>query len=228
SLAASAKSDAGETLKTAGTVSMEPFVLEGSVEVAGVPLKRYAPFYESLVTFDIDDGTADLGTKYRFSTGPGANTTLSALSATLRSPRLKKRGAKEPFFAAPFVKMTGTSLDLGKHDLALGEISSDGGLLAVVRGKDGNADLAELMARPSPDAPPEPPSAPWHVALGRLALDGYTVRIEDHATGRPARYALTKTGISLGGFSTARDAKGTLSVRFGMNGRGTASAKGPV
>jgi outer membrane protein OmpA-like peptidoglycan-associated protein len=228
SLAASAKSDAGETLKTTGTVSMEPFVLEGDVEIAGLPLKRYAPFYESLVTFDVDDGTLDLDTKYRFSTGPGANTTLSALSANLRSPRLKKRGAKEPFFAAPFVKMTGTSLDLGKHDLALGEISSDGGLLAVVRGKDGNADLAELMARPSPDARPEPPSAPWSVALGKLALDGYTVRIEDHATGRPARYALTKTGISLEGFSTARDAKGTLSVRFGMNGRGTASAKGPV
>ena len=124
--------------------------------------------------------------------------------------------------------MTGTSLDLGKHDLALGEISSDGGLLAVVRGKDGNADLAELMARPSPDAPPAPPSAPWNVALGKFALDGYTVRIEDHATGRPARYALTKTGLSLEGFSTARDAKGTLSVRFGVNGRGTASAKGPV
>ena len=228
SVEASAKSDAGETLKNTGTVSMEPFVLEGTVEIAGLPLKRYAPFYESLVTFDVDDGTLDLATRYRFSTGSDANTTLSALSATLRSPRLRRRGAKEPFFQAPSVKMTGTSLDLGKHDLAVGEISSDGGLLAVVRGKDGNADLAELMARPSPDAHPEPPSAPWTVALGKLALDAYTVRIEDHATGRPARYALTKTAISLERFSTAHDAKGTLSVRFGVNGRGTASAKGPV
>ncbi len=228
SVEASAKSDAGETLKDTGTISMEPFVTEGTFEIAGLPLKRYAPFYESLVTFDVDDGTLDVGTKYRFSTGPDANTTLSALSATLRSPRLRRRDAKEPFFKAPMVKMTGTSVDLAKHDVALGDISSDGGLLAVVRGKDGNADLADLMARPSPDAPPEPPSAPWNVTLGRLALDGYTVRIEDHATGRPARYALTKTSLSLESFSTARDAKGTLSVRFGINGRGTASAKGPV
>jgi outer membrane protein OmpA-like peptidoglycan-associated protein len=228
SLEVLAKSDAGETLKNTSTVSMEPFVLEGTVEVAGLVLKRYAPFYERLVTFDVDDGTLDLATKYRFSTGADANTTLSALSATLRSPRLRRRDAKEPFFKAKFVKMTGTSLDLGKHDIALGEISSDGGLLAVVRGKDGNADLAELMARLPPDARPEPPSAPWSVALGRLALDGYTVHIEDHATGRPARYALTKTGLSLENFSTARDAKGALSVRFGVNGRGTASAKGPV
>jgi outer membrane protein OmpA-like peptidoglycan-associated protein len=228
SLEVLAKSEAGETLKNTGTVSMEPFVLEGTVEVAGLALKRYAPFYEGLVTFDVDDGTLDLATKYRFSTGADANTTLSALSATLRSPRLRRRDAKEPFFKAPFVKMTGTSLDLGKHDIALGEISSDGGLLAVARGKDGNADLAELMARLPPDGRPEPPSAPWSVALGRLALDGYKVQIEDHATGRPARYALTKTGLSLENFSTARDAKGALSVRFGVNGRGTASAKGPV
>ncbi|HSB36770.1 MAG TPA: DUF748 domain-containing protein, partial [Thermoanaerobaculia bacterium] len=228
SLEVSAKTDAGETLKDAGTVSMEPFVLEGAFEIAGLPLKRYAPFYEDIVTFDVDDGTLDLGTKYRFSTGADANTTLTALSATLRSPRLRRRNAKEPFFKAPLVKMAGTSLDLAKHGLALGEISSDGGLLAVVRGKDGNADLAELMARPSPDARPEPPSAPWNVTLGRLALDGYTVRIEDHATGRPARYSLTKTGLSLENFSTANDAKGMLSVRFGINGRGTASAKGPV
>ena len=228
SLEASARSDAGETLKDTGTISMEPFVVEGAFEIAGLPLKRYAPFYESLVTFDVDDGTLDMGTKYRFSTGADANTTLSGLSATLRSPRLRRRDAKEPFFKAPLVKMTGTSVDLAKHDVALGDISSDGGLLAVVRGKDGNADLAELMARPSPDAPPEPPSAPWNVALGRLALDGYTVRIEDHATGRPARYSLTKTGLSLESFSTARDAKGMLSVTFGINGRGTASAKGPV
>ena len=234
SLEASAKTDAGETLKNTGTVSMEPFVVEGTIEIAGLPLKRYAPFYESLVTFDVDDGTLDLGTKYRYSTGPDANTTLSALSATLRSPRLRRRDAREPFFKAMFVKMTGTSLDLGKHDLALGEVSSDGGFLAVARGKDGNADLAELMAHPPADARPEPPSAPeppsipWNATLGRLALDGYTVRIEDLATGRPARYALTKTNLSLENFSTARDTKATLSVRFGVNGRGTASAKGPV
>ncbi len=228
SLEASAKSDAGEMLKDTGTISMEPFVMEGTFEITGLPLKRYAPFSESLVAFDVDDGTLDVGTKYRFSTGPDANTTLSAFSATLRSARLRRRGAKEPFFKAPFVKMTGTSVDLAKHDIALGDISSDGGLLAVVRGKDGNADFADLTARPSPDARPAPPSVPWNVSLARLALDGYTIRIEDHATGRPARYALTKTGLSLENFSTARDAKGTLSVRFGINGRGTASAKGPV
>jgi hypothetical protein len=146
----------------------------------------------------------------------------------LKSPRLRKRGEKKPFFEAPSVRVAGTSLDLGKHDVVLGEISSSGGVLAVLRGKDGNADLAALMAEPSSAAPPEPPSAPWSVALGRFALDGYTFRIEDLATDQPARYALTKTSLSLENFSTTSGTRGTLSVLFGLNGKGTASAKGPV
>ena len=78
-------------------------------------------------------------------------------------------------------------------------------------------------------APPQgPPSAPWAIALRKLTLDGYTIRIDDRATERPARYALTKTDLSLEGFSTAPGKRATLSVRFGINGRGMASASGPV
>ena len=228
SVEASMKTDAGETLRNTGTVSMEPLVLEGKVEIGGVPLKRYTPFYEKLLKFDIDDGVLDLATKYAYSTGSNANTTLTGLNAILKSPRLRKRDQKKPFFESPSIGISGGSLDLGKHDLTFGEIESAGGVLAVVRDKDGNADLAALMAEPPPNASPEPPSAPWSVALGKLALDRYTVRIEDFAAGRPARYSLTKTNISLENFSTTSDKRATLSVQFGINGKGTASAQGPV
>ena len=246
SIEASAKTDAGETIKNAGTVTMEPFVLEGRVEIAGLPLKRYAPYYAAQVKFDVDDGVLDLATKYRYSSGAKANadSIVSELAATLKSPRLRKREEKKPFFDAPAIKVAGGSFDLGKHDLAVGEIASAGGTLSVVRDKDGNADLASLMVQPSaPPAggtaqagPAEAPASatpaaavvPWKVALGKLSLDEYTIRIEDHATVRPARYALTKLALSLEHVSTEKGARGALSLRFGINGRGSASAKGEV
>jgi len=223
-----AKSDAGETLKNTGTVSLEPFVLEGEFAVGGLQLKRYQQFLDDLVKFDIDDGVLDLKTKYRFSTGANANTTLTGLSAELKSPLLKKRGEKVAFFRAPSVTLAKTTLDLGKHDAAVGELASTGGVLAVVRGKDGNTDLTNLMAGPPPGAPREPPPAPWNLALGRLALDGYTVKVEDRATVRPARYSLTKLDLLLEKLSTARGAKGMLAARFGVDGKGVAAAKGSV
>ena len=71
------------------------------------------------------------------------------------------------------------------------------------------ADLAALVPKSDPDAPPAPP---WDVALRRLALHDYTVRMDDRAVGRPARYGLTKTDLVLEGLSTAKGSKGALSV----------------
>ncbi|MGH9442427.1 MAG: DUF748 domain-containing protein [Thermoanaerobaculia bacterium] len=249
SLALSCKSDSGETLKGAGTLSIDPFALDGSVEIGGVALKRYSPFFQRLVTFDVDDGVLDLATKFRVSGGPKGDTSLSGLTAALRSPRLRRRGEKNPFFQASAVKLTDTSLDLGKRIAALGELSSSAGLLAVVRDKDGNLDVTNLTPATPPDTSPAvpvqpspaaseerspeperpPPSeAPWSVSLGRLALDGFTVRVEDRAPDRIARYDLTKASLRLENVSTAKGSRGTLSIRFGLDGKGTASAKGPV
>ncbi len=227
----SAKTDAGETIRNVGTVTMEPLVVQGRVELTGMPLKRYAPFYEAQVRFDVDDGVLDLATRYRYSTGAEANSILSELAAALKSPRLRKRDEKKPFFEAPALTVSGASLDLGKHDVVVGEIATAGGVLSVTRDKEGNADLAKLAAEAPPGAPAQASTAaaaPWNVALRKLSLETYTVHIQDFAPDRPAKYALTKLGVLLENVSMARDAKGALSVRFGINGRGSASAKGDV
>ncbi len=230
SLEASAKSDAGETLKNTGSVSISPFFLEGEFSLGGLQLKRYQPFYAGLVTFDVDDGVLDLKTKYRFATGEKAATSLTGLSAALKSPRLRKRGEKEPFFKAPSVTLAETALDLTKRNAAVGEITSAGGVLAVVRGKDGSVDLFKLMAEPPAGAHPgpPPPAEPWSATLGKLAFDGYTVKITDLEMVRPARYSLTKLNVALENASTERGAKATLAARFGVDGKGVASAKGPI
>src|SRR6266542_4132368 len=209
--------------------STEPLVLEGEVAAGGVPLARYQPFLDSFVRFDFEDGVLDLKTKYRYADGAKAAITLAGLSAELKSPRLTKRGEKEPFFRAPSVTLTATSLDLGKRGAVVGELASTGGNLAVTRERDGSVDLAKLAVEgAAPAEAKTTPPAPWILSLGRLALDQYTFRINDRANRLPARYALTKTDLRLEKFSTAKGSKAELAVRFGVDGRGVASAKGPV
>ncbi len=236
SVDASATGDAGETLKSAGTVTSEPLALEGTLEVGGLPLKRYAGFLESFVAVAIDDGVLDLKTRYRYSAGKDAVTklqSLSGLSVALKAPRLRKPGEKKPFFMAPFLTVAETLLDFAAHDVVLGQLASAGGFLAVVRGKDGDADIAKLMAgpprsAPAPAATAASAEAPWKFAVRKVALDGYTVKIEDWALSRPARYSLTKLNLLLENVSSVPGGKATLKTRFGVDGKGSASAQGPV
>jgi outer membrane protein OmpA-like peptidoglycan-associated protein len=223
-----ARSDAGETFRNTGKVSMTPVGLEGEFTAAGLALERYQPFYRELVKFDVDRGTLDLKTRYRFTPGKDGNTTLSSLSAEVASPRLTRRGEKQPFFQAKSVTLGVTALDLAKHEATVGELASAGGVLAVRRDKDGNADITDLMADRPPGAPTRAPAAPWKIVFARFALDGYTVKVDDREPERPARYALTKLNLELRNLSTERGARATLAARFGVDGRGVASAKGPV
>jgi len=222
------KSDAGEIFRNTGALSMAPLSLEGEVAITGLPLRRYEPFYRELLKFDVDDGVLDLKTRYRVTTGANANTTLSGLSAELAHPQLTRRGEKKPFFQARSVALAETAVDLAKRDAAVGELTSAGGVLAVARDKDGNADVTDLLAQ-TPRRTPAPASpTPWKFGVGRLALDGYTVKVDDRAPDRRARYALTKLNLELRNLSTERGTKATLATRFGVDGRGVASAKGPV
>ncbi len=224
----SAKADAGEVLRNAGTVSMEPLAFEGTLSVDGVPLKRYTTLLDEFVPLAFEDGILALKTRYRWTTGREPNTTLSGLSVEVKSPRVRKKSEKEPFFKAASLTVADMSLDLAKHALVLGDLESTNGTLAVVREKDGSADLMKLVPPPPAGTPPSPPSAPWDVVLKRIALRGYTVRMDDRNVGRPARYALTKTDLVLENLSSATASKGAVALTFGVNGKGFASAGGAV
>jgi hypothetical protein len=227
---ASARSDAGETFRNAGTLSMDPaaVAVAGTYSVEGAPLKRYTTFVDEFLPVALDAGVLGLKTRYTFSTGKDANTTLSDLAVTITSPRVRKKSEKEPFFTAASLAMTGSSLDVGKHAFVLGDFTGTNGFLAFVREKNGSADLMELTPKPKPDAPPPPSSAPWDVTLGKVDLRGWTVKIDDRGWDHAARYALTKADVLLENLSTAKGSKGTLAVRFGVDGKGVASAKGAV
>ena len=139
----------------------------GTFSVDGAPLKRYTTYVDEFVPVAVDAGVLSLKTGYVFSTGKDANTTLSDVSITVVSPRLRKKAEKEPFFKAATVEATASSLDLSRHALVLGGLRSTNGFLAIVREKDGNADLAELAPKPKPGAPP----LPLVCAVGRHAQE---------------------------------------------------------
>jgi hypothetical protein len=54
--------DADETLRETGELTFAPLAAHGTVEVAGLPLRRYAAYYRDPVAFEVRDGVLGLST----------------------------------------------------------------------------------------------------------------------------------------------------------------------
>ncbi len=236
-LSFTAKSDAGETLKHEGTFTLQPVSAEGSVQLTGVPLKRYAPFYEKTLLADLE-GTLDLGGRYKLTGGVNGDTTVTGLSAGLHALKARKRRAAEPFLAVPAATLEGGEMDLARRSLALGSLSTRGGFLAVRREADGSIDVLKLTGgSPAETAnggagdPPQPAGkavSPWRLSVRKLSVDAYTLKIDDLAPGKPAHLVLSPTNVLLENFATSGPEHGSLSASFTLGKKGLATANGPV
>lgn len=229
------QSEAKESLKVAGDFSVEPAASEGSVELKGIPIRKYSPYFRENVLFDVEDAQLNLQTRYSFSkTGERPEFKLSGLAADLNSLRLKKRGEKEDFLKIPVISIKGMDADLSKKELMVGSFSTQKGLAAIKRLNDGRLNVDGLM----PSAPPkeEKPrkvkkgqtEKPWQILVKDLALEGYTVKVEDLMPHHPVAMTIEKIRVTGKNISTAKNNKGKLAASLILNRKGTLSTNGTV
>ncbi|MDD5563033.1 MAG: DUF748 domain-containing protein [Thermoanaerobaculaceae bacterium] len=231
----SAASDAGETLRETGELTFSPLAAHGTIELAGVPLRRYAAYYRDAIAFDVAGGVLGLSTGYAWS-GRGDGWTFANLAGTLRSLRLHRPGERGDFLAVPNTALTGSAFDLATRTVALGELSLSDARLAVARGRDGVWNLATLLP-PAPASPPAPAvtatptaaaaaPAAWTFAVKRFALERARVDVDDALPAQPVHLVLAPLALTATDISTAPGVRGRLAARAGVNGSGTISLAG--
>jgi flagellar motor protein MotB len=235
----STQTEAKETVKVQGQVSMDPLWTEGTVEVASVTLKKYSPYYSDEVLFSIEDGRLDLSSRYRYAARekePEIN--LLGLSLSLNSLRLRKAGDKGDFLKVPALSIKETDLDLTGRQLSIGSFSTQKGELFVKRLANGDVDLLKLI--PPPSAAKEPPKKapavrkpvvpekPWLVSLKEMLLDGYAVRVTDQTTHDPVNLTVQSLRVRGENISTAKNSKAKIAASLLLNGKGSLSASGVV
>jgi len=235
----SLKTEAKENIKLEGDFSIDPLQVEGSVEVKSVLLKKYSPYYQDSILFDIEDGRLDLSTRYKYAKGekepqiilPGISLILSAL-------RLKKAEENEDFLKIPSFSIKETELDLTKRELKIGGFSTQKGELSIKRSNNGELNVLKLISSPSgPKEIPKEPSKeekskaaekPWLVSLRNLSVDNYTIRVEDRTPSEPVTMAVENVKIKGENISTAKNSKGKLSLSLLLNQKGTISTTGTI
>jgi uncharacterized protein involved in outer membrane biogenesis len=234
----SAASDAGETLRENGELTFSPLAARGTIELAGVPLRRYAAYYRDAIAFDVADGVLGVSTGYAW-TGRGDGWTLSDLAGSLRALRLHRAGGRGDFLSVPSAALTGSSLDLAARTVALGQLSWSGARLAVTRGRDAVWNLATLLpaapattATPATATPAATPTAvaptSWTFAVKRFALERARVDVDDALPAQPVHLVLAPLALTATDISTAPGARGRLAARARVDGSGTISFAGGV
>ena len=149
--ALSVMSEAKENIRLEGELSVEPLWAEGGFEIKSVPLKKYSPYYQDQILFNLEDGRLNFSTRYQYAKGEKEpEISLSELSVILNSLRLKRPDEKEDFLKIPALSVKNTLVDVTEKKLTVGSFSTEKGMLALNRFKNGELDLQKLF-------PPSPP-----------------------------------------------------------------------
>ncbi len=231
----SLQTEAKEGLKASGDFSVDPMAAEGTVEIKGVPVKKYSPYFSEKVLFNIEDARLDLQTKYNFSkTGKEPEIRLSGMSATLNSLRLKKRDEKDDFLRIPVIAIKETDVDLSKKELVIGNFLTQKGLISIKRYKDGklNVEGLTISAPGKEDKPLEgtrgQAEKPWLVFVKAFSVERYAVKVADLVPRQPVAIAVDNIRATGKDITTAKKGRGRISLSLLLNKKGSLSTNGTV
>ena len=161
----------GGTLRQQGTLRLTPLAASGKLSLEGIEPKRFAPYYNKLIAFDVGAGTLRLGASYEFDQ-EGERTKLRVADAFvgLADLALRRPGARDDFFRLAALDVRGGKVDLAARTVSVAEIVTRGGRVRAARDAQGVVDLTALTPsaarrppprrRPSASPPRRPTSAP--------------------------------------------------------------------
>ncbi len=237
--------DQTATVQVNTAVGLDPLRAEGKVEVAGVVLKRYAPYYKDRVPWDAQDGILDLTTNYRVAQAKDVfDVKLAGLTTSLKALRLTTRDTKQEFLSIPSLTVKNTAVDLLQQDVAVGDLSTEGGTVLVSRSHEGEINFVKLLprttaaaaslaeapeaARPTGAPISAQPARPWTVKAGTISVAQYKIQVTDAVPSEPVNLVVEDLNVKVENLSTAPNSPpGKAAVAFRLD-KGTVSSEGAV
>ena len=232
--------EAGEAFELKGSLTLSPLSSEGTVALAKVVLKKYAPYFTNAVRFDIHGGALDARSGYSFAQGEGgAEFRLSGMGASVSGLRLRQREEKEEFLVIPEFAVKDAEVDPVKKEITIGGIATAKGSVAVRRSSGGKTNVSRLVPDDGQSAGPagakdprtkpggkKPAEKPWRITIKETVLDRYAVRFEDHTTDPPVEIALDRLRLKAENIATGGKQRGKFSFATLYNRKGAVSLGG--
>ena len=235
--------DGGEHFSGKGFFSLDPLRSEGECSLDGVSLTKYAPLYQDLVRFEIQDGVINLHATYRYERS--AATHLLAVTNTtlaLESLKVLEKDTGQTVAEAAHFLVTGASLDAMARQAEAGNVTVTDGRFLLRRNKDTSVNAIEL-SKPAEAAPNTPGGillllrAMTNVVamllnstnlsngtIGELKLTNCALHLEDLVNSQPVRLDLDRIAVNAKNISNRAGTNLTAEVSLRWDTNGTVRA----
>ncbi|MDF1821441.1 MAG: DUF748 domain-containing protein [Alcanivoracaceae bacterium] len=139
----------GGRFEWSGSMSVEPLILNGRLEMAGLELPPFADFYREKLRFDIPEGQLDIATNYSVDlSGEEVLVTLVDGSVRLRDFRVRQPGLEQDTLTLPELTIQGVALNSTEQALAIDSLTLREPAL-MARQTSAGIDLAGLFDPPA-------------------------------------------------------------------------------
>lgn len=225
--------ESGETLRHDGQLTLKPNIIAaGQLALEKVRINKYAAYYQQGLLFTFQDGKLNATADYAFQMkDQGFDAVIKNLGASLDSLSLQQQGQRKPFLTLPALDITNTQIDLNRHTVDIGQLTTRDGKIQINREKDGTLNLTKLTTAGKEKAqaksePAKPADVPWTVNLTKLALNQYSVSWLDKLPEKPVLLTATAINLTAQHFSTSPKNRTDATLALTLNKRGKLTAKG--
>jgi hypothetical protein len=236
-LQAGLQTKAGESLSLEGTLGLTPFMIEGTIQAADIPVPAYAPYYEQALPFTVASGTLEAKTRFRVDTDGTDLLQLSGIHAGLVDLQMNSEDSDTPFFTLSSMDVKGGEVSLGGRRVSVASIRLGKGNLRMTRNQDGSLNLVEMFSRGSDAADhdarsapsePDPTAASWKVTTGRVDLADFALHLQDDAAPRPGTLSVPDLDLTLKNIDSSLTAPVSLDIAATLDRGGRIRTAGTV
>ncbi len=225
-----AESDSGRSISWNGNLTIQPLRSSGDLEITGIRLPRYQPYYDNFMHADVTDGVVDLRLSYHLATDTnGLDLTVTNASASIEKLNLVDPKNNESVVAMKGLHVDGAALDYRSRMASLGKVTiSEVGILARLHA-NGHLNLLDLLTlenpspksatttaapSPTPQTNIVPAGKPWTLKLDDFALEQTSVTFENLQLHTPFRTVIKPISIGLKHFSTAPETQASYTFKL--------------
>lgn len=232
-----ARTGDNETIGIEGSLSPDPLAWEGRVNLSGLMLARYAPYYQKQILFEVLDGRLGLASTLRVAaSGKEGGLSVTDLVSSLTSLKLKKPDEPESFLEIPELQIQGVTLNPAEKAVTIAELSSQTAKLNAIRDDKGGFNLQQLIAAPPQEvsqtadepASSEPVPSLWKVLLQKLAVQDFAIRFEDRTRSEPTTFLVDQIKVEGRDLSVDEESKPHFTLSCRVNEGGTVQAEGDL